>query len=34
VRDLSAGSGHRFEAQGSFELEGLPDPLELFAVGA
>ena len=34
VRDLSAGSGHRFEAQGSFELKGLPDPLELFAVGA
>ena len=34
VRDLSAGSGHRFEALGSFELKGLPDPLELFAVEA
>ena len=34
VRDLSAGSGHRFEAQGTFELKGLPEPLELFAVGS
>jgi class 3 adenylate cyclase len=34
VRDLSAGSGHRFEALGAVDLKGLPDPLEIFAVAA
>ena len=32
VRDLTIGSQHRFESLGYFDLQGLPEPVELFAV--
>jgi hypothetical protein len=34
VKDLTAGSGLRFEPQGTRRLKGVPDEWQIFSAGA